>query len=229
MTLAVGGNNGVNTGGNVASLTTTGVTTSASGSGFIIGGIAGATAATVSDSKSNSYTLISEVSYDFSGKFARLWYCANGTGGASHTATVSQGSTFSNMAVMFMEITTGGGGLTIDQHPNGADATSSPFASPSITTTVATEILVSFLAGRSNSNPATHAETVLGMSLYADVTAGATSRYEGCLAALNVSSIQTSINSAFTDAGNTTEAAVYLISFSEAGGSTGNTIAWIHA
>lgn len=229
MTLAVGGNNGVNTGGNVNSLTTTGVTTSASGSGFIIGGIASITGATVIDSKGNTYTPLGEVSYDFSGKFANMWYCALGTGGASHTATLSQGSNFSNMAVMFMEITTGGGGLTVDKAPAGNSAGASPFVSPTITTTVATEILVSFLAGRSNSNPATHAETSLGMSLYADVTAGATSRFEGCLAALNVTSIQTGINSAFTDAGNTSAAGVFIASFSEAGGASGNTIAWLHA
>lgn len=157
--------------------TTDTVTTAASGSTFLIGAIidGGSFSATpVQDSKSNTYTQIgSELT--LGSARCRVYYCENGTGGSSHTATATQ--TGSNgTSVFFAEVT---GGLTsgiLDKTASTTDSPS-PFSSGlTATTTQANELLVSFLFGNSGSNPATHASSgatpSTGWTIHQEVTDG---------------------------------------------------------
>jgi hypothetical protein len=203
--------------GTTASQATTGVTTQASGSTFIVAAIWDTTTfSSISDSKGNTYTQIgTEGNWGLAPGRARLYYCQNGIGGASHTATVAlSGST--SLLVMFLEII--GGALTgiLDQSGQARD-TATPFTlTAGLTTTQPNELLVSFLGGTSGSNPATHAESGLGSSTVqaaAEETNGA-SFYTGALATAVKSAIGT-YNPSWTEAGNTTDAQVFLATFRE--------------
>jgi hypothetical protein len=150
------------------SQTTSGLTTQATGSIFVIAAQwsrNSGTFSSVSDSKGNTYTLI-DTQLDWEGVNGgwRLYYCENGTGGASHTATFTLTGSNGPITIFFGEIT---GALTsgsLDQHIRRED-TASPFTlAAGLTTTQADEIVVSFVGGNSGSNPATHAESGLGSS-----------------------------------------------------------------
>lgn len=204
-----------------SSQATTGVTTQATGSTFVVGAIWGAdvTFSSISDSKSNSYTQIgSEVSNGTtSANFrCRLYYSQNGAGGASHTATVNLSST-EVITVVFLEIT---GGLTsgiLDQS-NGVRDTSSPFSlAAGLTTTQAAELLLSLFGGVSGSNPATHAESGLGSSTVqsaAEETDG--TQFWTAALATAIKSATGTFNPSWTESGNTTDSAVFLATFKEA-------------
>lgn len=102
MAIALGAHAKV-TGSGVTTLTTPGVTTQASGSSFYIT-ISDTTLTTsVSDSKSNSYTQVGSDQSNSTG--LRVFQCQNGTGGASHTATVNWTSGSGDPFVCFFEVT----------------------------------------------------------------------------------------------------------------------------
>lgn len=203
--------------GSGTSVTTAARTSAASGSTFIIGAVCNNSEfSSVADSKSNVYTLIGAAQTFDSAGGVRLYYCQNGTGGASHTATLNVTSSAAH-TVFFVEIT---GGLTsgiLDQN-NRANDTSSPFASPGITTTQADEILISILGGNSGSNPATHAEST-GFTIDETVTNG-TTFYTGCIASRVVSSTGT-YNSSFTETGGTNTGVIIASFKAAAGGGAG--------
>lgn len=87
------------------------VTTQATGSSFVVFTInyGDDNVTSVTDSKSNTYSRISvELDNPGDGFYVGAWLCENGTGGASHTATLTTAGTALS-AIYFLEIT---GGLT---------------------------------------------------------------------------------------------------------------------
>lgn len=224
MTLAATNGAAAGNGGASASITTPSKTTSGSGSGFIAAFIFDrARTLTVSDSKSNSYTLANAEVDDASGGFiTRLYYCPNGTGGGSHTVQGTLDTT-GVVSVFFCEITTtNGAGLVLDQANQNSDV-ASPFASPAVTTLVANEILVSFFGGNSGSNPATHNASANSFTIVsgADLTNGSTD-WTGALASRVVSSTG-SYSGSWTETGGT-RTGVHIATFSEAAGGGGGRI-----
>lgn len=89
--------------------TTPGVATTASGSSFLIGILTSAsqTITTVSDNKSNTYSLVgSALTYFSAALKVAVYKCENGTGGTGHTVSVTiGGSDF--LTVFFQEVTGG--------------------------------------------------------------------------------------------------------------------------
>ena len=165
MALAVGATSKGRVSNSGSSATTTGVTTTASGSIFVVGAVwdNGFNFSSIADSKSNTYTLIgSELA--FGSVKARLWYVENGAGGASHTATVTVNTSPTYLTVFFLEITGGATSGSLDQSNARSDAASPFTLAAGLTTTQADEILVSMIVGDSASNPATLAESGLGSS-----------------------------------------------------------------
>lgn len=127
-------------------LTSSAVTTQASGSTFILGvnvAYSGAVFTPQTDSKGNTYTLLGTQQNNASDGYSTAWYiCVNGVGGASHTAGFKTNLSSTGF-VHFIEIT---GGLTsgiVDQ-TSGAAATGSPYSS-SVTTTFARELVLQFV------------------------------------------------------------------------------------
>lgn len=139
------------------STTTGAVTTTASGSSFVIAVCYpnSDTITSVTDSKSNVYSLIRQVA-DAGDGFKAAWYlCENGVGGASHTGTVQISAT-NPKTVYFCEIT-GGALSSLTDQESGVLDTSSPFDS-SITTTNANDLILTFVV----SNNATATITLSG-------------------------------------------------------------------
>jgi len=141
---------------NVSSATTTGITTAASGSTFVVAVSFDHTTHIVtgiSDSKSNTYTLAGTA-----GDFGSVYYCSNCTGGASHTVTITfDGAEFP--IVHFLEIT-GAATSSYDSAVTAkAEDSASPFTVTSGTTSQAAELLVSFIASNSGSNPVSYSES----------------------------------------------------------------------
>lgn len=107
--------------------TTAGVTTQGSGSTFVLFCIYDSGSFTsVADSKGNTYaSLIAELNDGPGGFACRALYCENGTGGASHTFTLTAGLP----SVFMVEVT---GGLTsgiLDKAPTALQDNASPYAS----------------------------------------------------------------------------------------------------
>lgn len=217
-------------GGNTSSNTaTTGSGTSqASGSGFLVGlsWDRARTFSGISDAYSNSWTQIgSEINFASGGYKSRLYYCASGSGGASHTFGFSiSGAANTTLNLVAVEIkTTNGAGVTFDK-TNQANDTSSPYASGATpTTTQAVEMLVAFLSGSSASNPATHAEsTGFTIQTGANETNGS-NFWPTCLATRAVSSTG-AYNCSFTESG-ASGANVFIATFYEtSSGGTTNTV-----
>lgn len=152
-------------------VTTTGGTTQATGSTFVVVAVyrntggSGAAPTSVTDSKSNTYTQGSNVTYAFGFANIAIYYCINCTGGASHTATATWGtSTTDFFSVAFVEIKSVGAG-TLGSHPTGVtDGTGTQtITAPSITTAVANEIVVEAF-GTYSSNTSTINTTGTGFT-----------------------------------------------------------------
>ena len=132
--------------GGTSSDTTSAITTQASGSTIVVGiAYDTGTFSSLTDSKSNTYTLIgTEGTLSSFGGKTRLYVCHNATGGSSHTFTVAfSGGTVGYPSIFVQEF--------ICSTPGSTDVsaqrvtTSSPYAlSSSITTTTANEMLVLF-------------------------------------------------------------------------------------
>ena len=152
MAIAIGAS--ASAGSSVSNTTTTaGVTTQTSGSTFVIGVVYpnGDTISSISDSKSNTYSLINQTADPGDGFKVAMYYCANGSGGSGHTATAVISST-DPKAVFFAEIT-GASASPLDQS-SGALDTSSPFDS-SVTITQNNEIVISLLGSNSSGSTVT--------------------------------------------------------------------------
>jgi hypothetical protein len=221
VTLAATNGSAAGNAGGSASVTTGAKTTTASGSGFVLCATFDlARTFTPSDSKSNAYTLANAEVFDASGGFiTRFYYCLNGTGGGSHTATGTLDTT-GVVSVSFCEITTtNGAGITLDQANQNSDV-ASPFTSPAVTTLVANEILMSYCGGNSGSNPATSDPTANSFTLVTNsaVTNGATD-WVGAIGARVVSS--TAAYTASWTQGGSSRTGVHIVTFSEAAGGGG--------
>lgn len=198
-----------------SSAVTAGVTTQAAGSSFVIGVACSAGSFTsVADSKSNIYTQIG-TEQSSSGHAIRWYLCTNGTGGASHTATVVA----SFPTCYFAEIT---GGLTasiLDQQNQGTDATSPYGDAVTITTTQAAELILAIVSGDGSSNPLTY---TLGNSFTAiDAETDGSSFWTSSFMQRVVAATGT-YNISATASGSTTDAVVLIASFKEAAGAAAN-------
>lgn len=159
MTIAVGQHTAsANLSSQSAPFTSSALTTSASGSSFLIGLIVNAgsppTGLSVSDSKSNSYSIIGTSSTGFGGSAFALYQCTNGTGGASHTASISWTGASILPGIFFAEITGAVTSGLVDQISSAQwnDDTATPFTSNATsTTTQADELAVAFTVTGSNS------------------------------------------------------------------------------
>ena len=195
--------------------TTPAVTTQASGSTFVVFAIipvAASFAASTpfTDSKSNTYTQIgSEV--NTGNCKTRLYYCQNGSGGSSHTFTVTTvGQTYAT--VYAIEVTGGATSGILDKSPAGLYDTSSPFTSDVTgTTSQANELLLGFVGTDTPSGT----ETITWGNSFTQVDADGNSAYvTGGSAKRNVTSAasyQVSITSSVA-----TAAWCWIISLKEA-------------
>lgn len=216
MAIAVGATSKGRT-ASAATIATAGVTTQVSGSTFVMGMVwsTAATFSTLVDSKGNTYTQVGTELTSAAVPHARFYYCENGIGGASHTGTITI-SGAATIDIFFLEIT-GAAVASFDLGNRQSDG-ASPYTSPGILTTQAAEMLVSFLAADSGSNPATHAEsTGFIIQSGAEETNGA-SFWTGCLATRIVAATGT-YNSSFTESG-ATASAVYIAAFKEGASDT---------
>jgi len=204
------------TGYTSADSTTTGsLTTTASGSSFVIAAYwqGGSTPPTISDSKSNTYTLIGSVRQaDNNGSFLShigLWYVENGTGGSSHTFTAAKTGGFTS--VFGGEITGGRLSGLLDQHTGAALDTTSPVTSGSITTTQAAELLIGFVGTYHTGGGPTY--TANNSFTIAQQITDATNYWTACL----VSRVVTSTGTYETDVSvtNLTSSAALIASFEE--------------
>ncbi|HEX2672962.1 MAG TPA: hypothetical protein VHM25_18905 [Polyangiaceae bacterium] len=215
MTIAVGGSGKASVTG-VASAATSSTTTSATGSTFVIPAVIDFSTSfgVVDDNMGNTFTQVgSEIVFNASGGRARLYQCVNGAGGAGHIATIRTAAA-SDIGGALIEITGGATVTPLDQN-GGRNDTASPFTlAAGLTTTQANELLLSFLAGNSGSNPATHAESGIGsMTIQQQETNGAT-RWPWAVATKVVSATGT-FNPSWTESG-ASNSAVFLATFKEA-------------
>jgi hypothetical protein len=154
------------------SLTTGSITTLSSGSTFVVSNNSeGGRANTPTDSKSNGYTATRAEATSGSGGGCRLWYKENGTGGSSHTATV----TYSGSSLPSITLTelTGVDPASFDSgSANGGNDNGSPYTITSGTLAQADSIVLCLLGSDTGSNPGTLAEST-GFTIYASGLNGA--------------------------------------------------------
>ena len=139
----------------VNTVTTAGVTTQSTGSGFwlSVGWHSGATVNTPTDNKGNAYVQVGSTQVDGSWSWAR-YYCATGAGGSGHTFTVTTTGSVALVQILAQElITTNGNGVVLDQTAQQQLNVAS-WVSPSVTTTSANEILVGGWLGHTSSGTA---------------------------------------------------------------------------
>lgn len=161
----------------------------------------------ITDSKSNTWTQIGAEQTGSAHK-SRLYYAKNITGGAGHTVTLNLGSA-DGCSIIMIEITVADTVSPIDQSDQRDDTTSPFTLAAGLTTTQASEVLLSFLAGTSSSNPATHAESGLGSSTIQDEVLNGSTFWTGAVATKEVTSTGT-FNPSWTESGATT-GHVYLV------------------
>lgn len=157
MAIAPGSHVSVSSGG-TTSLTTGNITTSASGSTFVVAGASDvAPLAVPTDSKANVY--LQKGTFQLAAGAAPGVYfytCQNGTGGATHNATLTWLATDTPAFALF-EIT-GAAASSLDATTQGSDS-ASPYTLSSGTLAQAAEMVVCVVTGNGSSNPATAAES----------------------------------------------------------------------
>jgi len=137
-----------------SSLTTSAVTTQATGSTLVAFAFGG-NIPSISDSKSNTWNTPTGGNQSFNGGFghAVISYVQNATGGSSHTFTAS--SSGGGLQIMVLEligaVTTGGYDAFAVSNPTGGTTT---VATPSITTVAANAAVVACAGGASSTNNA---------------------------------------------------------------------------
>lgn len=222
MTIAVAANAFAQQFTNVSTThTTTGITTQATGSTFVVGVVGGSSAATVNvptDSKSNTYTRIqSQVNSTVSGARCSWFYIENGVGGASHTITATtSGSDVST--VFFAEITGGALSGIKDQDVAGVEDITSPYTSNTTSTTSqAAEMALALVATDSVAGT----ETITwGNSFVQLAAAGDANFVTGGIAKLALASTQTVTSSVTLSGASSTGAVSFVATFKEASAST---------
>lgn len=124
--------------------TTTGVTTAASGSSFaIVTGEynPGTSIAAPTDNKGNTYIAVFHVDSGTSYR-ATLWLCTNGVGGTGHTWTDHDTKPYGTLTAV--EIKGGALSALLDGYVGAATTGAGPWASGSLTTTAANDLMVGF-------------------------------------------------------------------------------------
>lgn len=200
--------------GSGASATTNAVTTQASGSTFVVDVVfdAGTTVSSITDSKSNTYSQqgTTQTNSSLIMKSAR-YICVNGTGGSSHTWTVTCSGAGAVPSVFGTEIK---GGLTsgiVDVHVQGNDE-NSPFSVASGTLAQANEYALSFFASYPSEPPtASHAVTGDGFVMIQETTDCGTS-WVGAVGGVKVSAT-TSVTPQWTETKTTAATSVFVTSF----------------
>jgi hypothetical protein len=136
---ALGGHNVTAvSGGSVSNITTTGVTTSASGSSFVVAAVTNnsGTTPTVSDTYSNSWGAPTSVHETNDGGYLFVWVKLGGAGGTSHTVTVTL--SFGMNKVDFFEITNS---VALDGAIGSGYSAASPNSTVSVTPTQANDLI----------------------------------------------------------------------------------------
>jgi hypothetical protein len=197
-------------------VTTSAVTTQASGSIFIIGSVFQDTFVSATDSKGNTYTQIgTQVLVDTPNTGnGRVYYDENATGGASHTFSCAYSASGAH-TVVAAEITGAALSGALDVS-SGARVTSSPFTA-AVTPTAGNRLLVAVWFGASSSNPATHNWSAQGFTLLtgADETDGSTTGTASIAWKSVAADGVTSYTASLTETGNTTEGGLFLMAFKE--------------
>lgn len=211
-TFGIGGHDSAN-GGAVNTLTTPAVTTTASGSTFVIAVLwSNATSiSSVADSKGNTYTQIGTTQANFGYDAACAFYrCENGTGGGSHTATVNFAASTAFPSIYFVELT-GVATASFDQTAQNND-NSSPFTVTTPTLSQADEIVLAICGTNSGDNPITYAEST-GFTVIDSETNGTTA-YVGHFV-YKIVAATTAVTPSFT-ASSGTQSVVFAATFKKA-------------
>ncbi len=194
--------------------TTNSVTSTASGSTFIVDVVfdASTTVSSIADSKSNTYTLQGTTQTNSSaGMKAARYICVNGTGGATHNATVTCSGAAAVPSIFLTEIV---GGLTsgiVDVHVQGNDETS-PFGVASGTLAQSNEYVLSLFASFSTSPPTcSHSVTGSGFTKLQETTDFGTS-WVGAIGGVKVAAT-TSITPQWTETNTSAGTIVMVTSF----------------
>ena len=206
--------------GSGTSVTTTGITTGATGSVFVrtTQWSNGVTFTSVTDSKSNSYTIIGAEIITGGTDKSRAHFVTNATGGASHTFTATVASSDS-ILIMIDEITGAATASTVDGTPTSLLDTASPYTGTAVTTTNANDLIWSAICGNSGSATATHAEST-GFTIRSNNVDGST-QWPGATGT-RVVAATSSYNCSWTET-SSTNGAVYIAAFKDAGGGGGAT------
>jgi len=215
MTIAVGAHVSKHSTSLVTVTTTNAVTSTASGSSFVVfTTTGGATAPTITDSKGNTYTQIGSTIAGGLGYCAAAYIKVNGTGGSSHTFTATTG-TNENTSLYAVEVT---GALTTasiqDRSPAGILDTASPYTT-NLTgaTTQANELLLAFAA----TGTASGTETLTWGNSFTAIDAEGDANFStGGDAQLVVSAMGSYQGSVTSSGAGTTEAVMFILSLRSA-------------
>lgn len=228
MTIAVGQSTFVAVTGTTP-FSTTGITTSVSGSSFVVFLCWTGNTPTLSDTingvaSGNSWTQISATLTGYAGGLAALFYCQNGNGGVNHVFTSTWLGGPEQTFILPVEITGGDLSSVLDQvsSPQWNDDTSSPFTANAITPAQANELVLAFTLSLSSSGT----ETPTFGSGFSQVQYAADANHlTGGVAQLVISAIaSTNISYTLSGAGST-ESVTCLVSFKAAAGGGSPTIA----
>ena len=200
-----------------ATQTTPGITTSASGSTFVVFAFSSNVdfVTGVSDNKGNTYTLVDAAGPGSNGEYCACYICPNGNGGAGHTAS-STWSFRTTLGMFFIEVTGAALSSVVDAHAIIND-TSQPWVQ-AVTTTGADKLILS-CCGSDASGVATWAVSGGTFSLL-DSTSGNTAC--GAVASMAAATTGTYTPS-FTDASGAFRAVVSTIALNAASGGGSST------
>lgn len=197
-------------------VTTASMTSQATGSTFIAFMMwEGATFTSIADSKSNTWSLLgSEQAFGPGSARCRMYSCVNGTGGASHTVTLTTGAGSIYASLFLLELL----GVATSSAQDGTTQQGTDSASPytrSITTTNADDVLIAGISTNSGTNPSSLSESS-GFTIQQEQT-NATIQYTGGIATRIVSAIDTYTPS-FTQTGGASTSGMILVAFKAAAG-----------
>lgn len=197
-----------------SSVTTNSVTSQSSGSTFVIDVIfdSTTTVTSISDSKSNTYTLQGSTQTNNPGDVKTARYiCVNGTGGATHNATATFSAVGAVPSIFFTEIK---GGLTsgiVDIHVQ-ANGDSPPFTVASGTLAQANEYVLCLFSSYS-STPPTCSHSVTGDNFVKlEETTDYGTSWVGAIGGVKVSAT-TSVTPSWTETNTPAGASLIITSF----------------
>lgn len=195
-------------------LTTAGVTTTGgAGSVFyaFINWGAGATFSTITDSKSNAWTLVDVQGTFVYGADTRVYECVGGTGGAAHTITATIGA-IEFLTAYFVEILGATTSSPRDQTVTWNDDVATPFTSGiSGTTSQANELVLAF----ANTNTPSGTETITWGNSFLPVDNDGNSSFVTAAVGYKIVASTGTQQSSFTSS-VATEAATLILTIKEA-------------